>query len=262
MSFERESDVAREAAQAGGEVIARHASAERRASVLKSHDNPDTAADLEANSAIHAVIRAAFPDDAVLSEETADNAARLGEQRVWIVDPLDGTKEFIEGVPQFAVSIALAFRGRPVAACVYQPSTRQCFCAREGGGAQLDGKRVRVSNAASLAKSVLLASRTELERGQIETFRGLFARIEPVGSVAFKLALVAAGRADFWLSAAPKSEWDVCAGDLLVREAGGTFSELARSERRYNQLDVLLQPLLAAGPIRLVEEFRRLACKD
>ena len=261
MSFEREADVAREAALAGGEVIARHASAEQRASFEKSDDNPVTAADLAANAAIHAVIRAAFPDDAVLSEETADNAARLGAERVWIVDPLDGTKEFIEGVPQFAVSIALAFRGQPVAGCVYQPTTRQCFSARAGGGAQLDGQRVCVSSAASLAESVMLSSRTELKRGQIEAFRALFAHIEPVGSVALKLALVAAGRADFWISAAPKSEWDVCAGDLLMREAGGTFIELARGERRYNQLDVLLRPLLAAGPIRLVEEFRRFACK-
>jgi myo-inositol-1(or 4)-monophosphatase len=116
-----------------------------------------------------------------------------------------------------------------------------------------------VSHAASLAESVMLSSRTEMKRGQVEEFRGLFKRIDPVGSVALKLALVAAGRADVWLSAAPKSEWDVCAGDLLVREAGGVFVELARGARRYNQRDVLLQPLLAAGPAHLVEELSRRA---
>jgi 3'-phosphoadenosine 5'-phosphosulfate (PAPS) 3'-phosphatase len=114
VSLEREADVARAAALAGGEVIARHASAERRASFEKSDDNPVTAADLEANAAILAVIRAAFPDDTVLSEETADSRARLGAERVWIVDPLDGTKEFVEGVPEFAVS-SLVVRRRPVA---------------------------------------------------------------------------------------------------------------------------------------------------
>ncbi len=262
MSFEREADVARDAALAGGEVIARHASAERRASWEKSDDNPVTAADLEANAAIRRVIQGVFPEDAWLSEETADDAARLGAERVWIVDPLDGTKEFVEGVPQFAVSIALALRGRPVAACVYQPTTRECWSARLGGGTRLDGTAVSVTKSARLAESVMLSSRTEMKRGQIEAFRDLFARVEPVGSVALKLALVAAGRADLWISAAPKSEWDVCAGDLLVREAGGTFLELARGERAYNQVDVLLQPLLAAGPERLVEEFRRRACKD
>lgn len=261
MSFEREADVAREAALAGGEVISRHASAERRASWEKSDDNPVTAADLEANAAIAVVLRAEFPDDAVLSEETADSAARLAAERVWIVDPLDGTKEFVEGVPQFAVSIALAVRGRPVAACVYQPSTRECFHARSGGGAWLGSERLAVSSVETLSKSVMLSSRTEMKRGEIEVFRELFARIEPVGSVALKLALVAAARADLWISAAPKSEWDVCAGDLIVREAGGTFLELSRGERRYNQADVLLRPLLAAGPTRLVEEFRRRTCK-
>jgi myo-inositol-1(or 4)-monophosphatase len=262
VSFEREADVAREAALAAGEVIARHAAAERREATEKSHDNPVTAADLEANAAIGEVILAAFPADAVLSEETADSAARLRASRVWIVDPLDGTKEFVERVPEFAVSIALVVDARPVAACVYQPTTRECFHARRGGGAWLGDERLAVSRKTSLAASVMLSSRTEMKRGQIEAFRGLFARIEPVGSVAFKLALVAAGRADLWISVAPKQEWDVCAGDLLVHEAGGTFRELARGERRYNQSDLLLAPPLAAGPAGLVEEFRRLACKD
>jgi myo-inositol-1(or 4)-monophosphatase len=262
VSFEREADVAREAALAGGEVIARHASAERRSSWEKSDDNPVTAADLEANSAIAAVIRTAFPDDAWLSEETADGEARLGAERVWIVDPLDGTKEFVEGVPEFAVSIALVYRGRPVAACIYQPVSGECFTARAGGGTFLGDVRVSVSDAVRLSESVMLSSRTEMKRGQVEAFRPLVGRIEPVGSVALKLALVAAGRADVWVSAAPKSEWDVCAGDLLVREAGGTFVSLAYGERSYNQADVLLQPLLAAGPQRLVDELRRISCKD
>ena len=106
----------------------------------------------------------------------------------------------------------------------------------------------------------MLSSRTEMSRGQVEPFRPLFARIEPVGSVALKLAWIAAGRGDLWISAAPKSEWDVCAGDLLVREAGGEFSEIGRGARRYNQANVLLEPLLAAGPTALVREFERRAC--
>jgi myo-inositol-1(or 4)-monophosphatase len=260
VSFEREADVAREAALAAGRVIARHAAAERREATEKSHDNPVTAADLEANAAIVEVIRKAFPRDALLSEETIDDSARLGASRVWIVDPLDGTKEFVERVPEFAVSIALVDAARPVAACVYQPITRECFHARVGGGAWLGNERLAVSRKTRLAESVLLSSRTELARGQIEAFRAKFARVEPVGSVALKLALVAAGRADLWISVAPKHEWDVCAGDLLVREAGGTFRELARGERRYNQADTLLAPPLAAGPEQLVEEFRRFAC--
>jgi len=260
VSFEREARVACEAAQAGGEVVARHATAAVRESREKSHDNPVTAADLEANEAICERLRAAFPDDALLSEETADRPDRLGRERVWIVDPLDGTKEFVEGVPQFAVSVALAVRGRPVAGCVYDPSTSESFHACAGGGAFLGDTRLAVSRERTLAKAVMLSSRTELKRGQVDAFKTWFARIEPTGSVALKLAWIAAGRADLWISAAPKSEWDVCAGDLLVREAGGAFLELARGERTYNQPDVLLQPLMAAGPKALVAEFAGRAC--
>ena len=260
MSFLREARVACEAAQAGGEVVASHAAANRRAAREKSDDNPVTAADLEANAAICARLRAAFPDDALLSEETADRPERLRAERVWIVDPLDGTKEFVEGVPQFSVSIALAVRGRPVAGCVFDPSTRESFWAAAGDGARLGETRIAVSRQRELASCSVLSSRTEMKRGQVEAFRKWVGRIEPVGSVALKLAWVAAGRADLWISAAPKSEWDVCAGDLLVREAGGVFRELARGERVYNQRDVLLRPLLAAGPSELVRELERRAC--
>jgi myo-inositol-1(or 4)-monophosphatase len=259
VSFEREAEIARAAALAGAQVVATHASAERRAAWDKSDDSPVTAADLEANAAILGVLRAAFPGDAVLSEETADAPARLAAERVWIVDPLDGTKEYVEGVPQFAVSVALARAGEPVAGCIVDPSTGDCYWASLGAGAHLGERRVSVSSAASLSESVMLSSRTEMKRGQVEAFRGLVKRVDPVGSVALKLALVAAGRADVWLSAAPKSEWDVCAGDLLVREAGGVFVEFARGARRYNQRDILLQPLMAAGPKHLVDELRRRA---
>ena len=259
MSFLREARVACEAAQAGGEVVARHAAVNRRDAREKSDDNPVTAADLEANAAICARLRAAFPDDALLSEETADRPERLHAERVWIVDPLDGTKEFVEGVPQYCVSVALAERGRPVAGCVFDPTTRESFWAAAGEGARLGEARLAVSPRRELADSVVLSSRTEMKRGQVEAFRGWVGRVEPVGSVALKLAWIAAGRADLWISAAPKSEWDVCAGDLLVREAGGTFRELARGERSYNQADVLLQPLMAAGPVELVRELQRRA---
>lgn len=262
MSFEREAALARDAALAAGEVIARHAAAGRRSATEKSHDNPVTAADLEANAAIGALLHRAFPHDAILSEESAEDPARLGASRVWVVDPLDGTKEFVEGVPQFAVSVALVVAGRPVAACVYQPTTRECFHARRGGGAWLGTERLAVSRTTELAKCALLASRTELKRGQLDAWSARVARVEPIGSAALKLALVAAGRADVWLSVAPKTEWDVCAGDLLVHEAGGAFRELARGARAYNQAQLVLAPPLAAGSEPLLAELERIACED
>jgi myo-inositol-1(or 4)-monophosphatase len=255
LDFEQEVSVAREAAEAAGDVIARHATSDRT-SWNKAEDSPVTQADLEANRVICERLRGAFPGDAVLSEETADRRDRLGAERVWIIDPLDGTKEFIEGVPQFAVSIALAQRGDPVVGVVYQPLSRECFWGAQGRGAHVGTDRVRVSSTARLEDCVVLSSRTEMKRGQLERYLGWFGEVSPVGSVALKLALVAAGRADLWISAAPKSEWDVCGGDLLVREAGGVLVTLSEGPRTYNRRDVLLQPVMVAGAPDLVAAFR------
>lgn len=255
MAWERELATAREAAMRAGEVIARHAAGARE-NWEKSEDNPVTIADLEANDMILSVVERHFPGDAILSEETADSDARLGESRLWVIDPLDGTKEFIEGVPQYAVSVGLVEDGVPVAGAIYQPLTRECFWASQGGGAFCDDAPLRVSGQKALESSVMLSSRTEMKRGQVDGFKDWFTKIDPVGGAAFKLALVASGRGDLWVSMAPKSEWDVCAGDLLVREAGGTFVTLERGVRAYNQRDILLQPVMLAGPFELVDAFR------
>ena len=140
---------------------------------------------------------------------------------------------------------------------VYQPQTRECFWGAAGRGAWLGDRRLRISRAARLEDAVMLSSRTEMSRGQVDCYRDWFCEVRPVGSVALKLAYAAAARGDLWISMAPKSEWDVCAGDLLVREAGGVLVTLDAGERRYNQRDVLLQPVMAAGPAALVDELRR-----
>ncbi|MFQ5698291.1 MAG: 3'(2'),5'-bisphosphate nucleotidase CysQ [Myxococcota bacterium] len=258
VDLEQEVSVARAAAAAAGEGIARLASGARE-SWDKAEDSPVTLADLEANRRILDTLREAFPDDAILSEETADVRSRLSAERVWIVDPLDGTKEFIAGIPEFAVSIALALRGEPVVGVVLQPLTRECFFAAQGRGAWLGEERLRVSPLAVLADCQVLSSRSEMKRGQLDPYESWFREIRPVGSVALKLALIAAGRGDLWISAAPKSEWDVCAGDLLVREAGGRFETLAEGPRRYNQAQVLLQPMMLAGSPALLQAFRERA---
>jgi myo-inositol-1(or 4)-monophosphatase len=233
-ALQRELEVARDAALAAGEVIARHAEGNRE-SWEKAEDNPVTKADLEANGAILEILGAGFPDDAIL---------------------LDGTKEFIARIPEFAVSVALAVRGEPVVGVVYQPLDRECFWAARGSGGHRNGERLRVSSARALEQCVLLSSRTEMSRGQVDPYKEWFQEVRPVGSVALKLAWIAAGRGDLWISAAPKNEWDVCAGDLLVREAGGVFLTLEEGPRRYNQADTLLRPLMAAGPPHLVQLLR------
>ena len=121
MSYQRELQVALDAAREAGEILLRHYQGESR-SWEKSEDNPVTLADLESDRAIVARLRAAFPDDGVLSEESLNDPTRVGKRRVWIVDPMDGTKEFTRRIPEFAVSIALAENGEPVLGVVHNPA--------------------------------------------------------------------------------------------------------------------------------------------
>jgi myo-inositol-1(or 4)-monophosphatase len=260
-AWDRELAVARDAARAASEVLRRHYE-QGTDEWRKGDDEPVTAADLEADEVIAARLRAEFPGDAVLSEERADDAARLGSARVWIVDPLDGTREFLARIPEFAVSIALALRGEPVVGVVHNPIAGVELWASKGGGAFRDGARTRVSDCARLEDAVLIASRSETKRGDFAAYEGWFREQRPTGSIAWKLAVVASGRAhgDLNLSTRPKNEWDVCAGDLLVREAGGRYLDFGGRAPRYNQPEpVIDQPMAAGNEALLARLFERLA---
>jgi len=254
MSFEPELGVALEAAREAAAILRRHYARETK-SWEKSEDNPVTAADLESDRAIARRLRAAFPSDALLSEETLSDPARLANPRVWIVDPMDGTKEFIQRIPEFGVSIALCERGEPVVGVIANPVREATVWATRGGGCFRDGKCVHVTRCEDLSAAVVIASRTEISRQQFDPFQGWFKEIRPVGSIAWKLACIACGEGDLNISVAPKNEWDVCAGDLLVREAGGAYLAFDGTRRRYNQPDPLIAAGMAAGRRELLERF-------
>ena len=224
----------------------------------KGHDNPVTTADLEADAHLKEMLLGTYPDYGWLSEETADNPARLERETVWIVDPIDGTKEFVEGVPEFVVSIALVEGGEPTVAAMYNPAADELFVAARGGGSFLNGKRVFCTNLSNLGQAALIVSRSETKRGEIDPFLPHLREVRPIGSVAYKLALVAAGRADLNISVQPKNEWDVCAGDLLVREGGGQMLDLEGQVRLYNQEDPHIKGGLVAGNSPLTEAMLEL----
>ncbi|MBF0322691.1 MAG: 3'(2'),5'-bisphosphate nucleotidase CysQ, partial [Magnetococcales bacterium] len=209
----------------------------------KGFDNPLTNADLEANRILHDLLIAGRPDWGWLSEETVDDASRLQHERVWVVDPIDGTKEFIAGFPQFAVSIGLVVAGQPVAACIYNPASTELFTARRGAGACLNGKPVRTSDRDQLLGATCLASRSETQRGEWAPFETEF-RLTTMGSIAYKLALVAAGRYDVTFTLSPKNEWDFCAGLLLVEEAGGRVTTREGGAFSFNQIKSRTNSLL------------------
>lgn len=211
----------------------------------KANQDPVTTADLVADAILRETLTGEFPDTAWLSEETRDDPARLKCERVWIVDPIDGTKEFVAGIPEFSISVALVAEGVPVLGAVYNPSTDELFLAAAGWGATLNGQAIRAEHAPA-SRPVLLASRSEIKRGEFERFEP-FAEVRPMGSIAYKLARVAANYGDATFSLGPKNEWDIAAGVLLVNEAGGRATDLAGEEFRFNQPDTLTNGILAAA---------------
>jgi len=212
----------------------------------KEHDSPVTEADVQANDNIRAVIRAAFPDDGWLSEETRDSQDRLRRQRVWVVDPLDGTKEFIRRIPEFCVCIGLVDAGVPILGVSYNPVREELFAGEHGSGVTLNGAPVHVSDASDLATARVLVSRSETERGEWDAFRTEL-QLELTGSVAYKLALIAAGQGDATFSLTPKNEWDICAGAALIAAAGGRITDRHGKPLRFNQPDTRLPGIIACN---------------
>ncbi len=199
----------------------------------KTPGDPVTEADLR----IDGLLRRALPEDGEgwLSEETADDATRLGCRRVWVVDPVDGTREFVEGLPEWCISIGLVEDGRAVAGGIFNPATDQLVLGAVETGVTLNGEPARVSQRTSLAGARVLASRSEVRRGEWDRFRDRGFEIEASGSVAFKLARIAAGLGDVTWTLVPKHEWDVAAGAALVAAAGGEVLTLDRRQPEFNR---------------------------
>lgn len=236
----------------------------------KGEAGPLTEADLLANRICHAGLMELLPDAGWLSEETIDDSSRLSKKDVWIVDPIDGTREFVEHIPQFSVSIALSRNGLPLLGAVALPAENRVIWGGRDLGihsetyeSEADGsivknsfraREVRFSDRRDLPGSRILVSRSEFRHGKFKDMEKEF-RIEPSGSIARKLALLAAGEADMVVSFFPKNDWDICGGTALILAAGGEVVELSGGkERRYDTPDVLSFGL-AAGPAGLVSDF-------
>jgi len=204
----------------------------------------------EADRALDAVLRKELlrEGEGWLSEESVDDPIRLQRSRVWVVDPLDGTREFVQGIPEFCVSIGFVENGRPVAGGIFNPATDEIFLGSIDSGVTYNGKPSQPSQRNTLAGALVLASRSEVKRGEWKPFENAAFTVRPMGSVAYKLALVAAGLADITFTLTPKNEWDVVAGAALVRSAGGFVSTLEKAELTANRRDPLLSGLLASGP--------------
>jgi myo-inositol-1(or 4)-monophosphatase len=204
----------------------------------------------EADRALDAVLHKELlrEGEGWLSEESVDDPIRLQHSRVWVVDPLDGTREFVKGIPEFCVSIGFVEDGRPVAGGIYNPATDETFLGSINSGVTFNGKPSQASQRKNLDGALVLASRSEVKRGEWKAFENTGLQIRPMGSVAYKLALVSAGLADITFTLTPKNEWDVVAGAALVLSAGGFVGTLEGSSLTANNRDPLISGLLASGP--------------
>ena len=220
----------------------------------KGYHNPVTTADNAADTRLKEILMVARPNYGWLSEETVDSPERLTKDRVWIVDPLDGTKEFIEGVPHFVVSVALVENGNPIVGVLYNPVTAETFTAAKGEGAELNGEEIQCATKDNVGNMVILNSRSETRRGLWTPYDGTFGELRAIGSVAYKLGLTAAGQADIFASLRPKNEWDICAGNCIINEAGGKLIDLKGNRVVFNREKTLIEPGLIAGDIDAVDK--------
>ena len=209
----------------------------------KANNDIVTKADLLANDILRAHLSKQFSDDAWLSEESVDDICRLSNQRVWIVDPIDGTKEFSQGIPEYAISVALVENGVPIVSSVFNPATNELFYAKKGHGAWLNKRAIQCIRNGS-ERYLLLASRSEYQRGDWKAYQTEH-HVKQVGSIAYKLALIAAGKADATFSLGHKHEWDIAAGALLVSEAGGMVTNKHKEELVFNRSDVKVNGIIA-----------------
>jgi myo-inositol-1(or 4)-monophosphatase len=234
------------ALEAARGVFSRFTPGEVQAEFKAGHD-PVTEADRSVDAALrHNLLRAG---EGWLSEESADDLSRLDKQHVWVVDPLDGTREFVMGLPEFCVSIGYVENGKPMAGGIYNPATQEKFLGAVDTGVLYNGKAARPSQRTSLDGALVLASRSEVKRGEWKPFENAAFTVRPMGSVAYKLALVSAGLADVTFTLTPKNEWDVVAGAVLVKSAGGFVSTLERTDLTANRRNPLLSGLMACGPL-------------
>lgn len=224
-------NIAVNAARQAGEIIIRHMEQVDHLKVTaKSNHEYFSEVDIKAEQAIINTIRKAYPDHGILAEESGLQEGDTDS--VWIIDPLDGTSNYLHGFPFFSVSIALQVKGRIEHGVIYDPLRHECFAASRGRGARLNDRRLRVSKQTQLSAALLgtgfPARDVSVAHKYLPTFEALFGKcsgIRRTGSAALDLAYVASARLDgFWeFGLRP---WDIAAGSLLIREAGGLISDL------------------------------------
>lgn len=201
----------------------------------KSDQSPVTTADLAVNEILQSRLGEEFPEDGWLSEESQDNGDRLSKQRVWIVDPIDGTRAYVRGDPEFCISVALVEDGRPILSAIYNPTRGEWFSAIHRGGLMVEHlSKPDAGRFEPGERPIVLVNPWDLRSGRLRQLESRV-RCQPIGSIAYGLALVAAGQAEAAIMLDGGNEWDIVAGILLVIEGGGQATNASGELPCFNQ---------------------------
>ena len=239
-------DLIRDAAIAAGDrALAMRASG--LTTLYKADRSPVTDADLAVDVWLRAHLTAARPGYGWLSEETVDDPARLACEKVFVVDPIDGTRAYIKGAPWWGVSIAIVTAGRPLVGAFRAPDRNETYEAQAGGGARLNGASIRASRTEALEDCRILGD-GPLFRHPSWSRPWPPMRVESRNSVAYRLCSVASGEVDAMVALSSKMEWDLAAGDLIAEEAGCVVTDHLGRRLAYNRATPLAPSLLCAGP--------------
>lgn len=212
----------------------------------KGDNNPVTEADLAVDAHLHERLLSARPDYGWLSEETADNPERLSKDRVWVVDPIDGTRAFVKGRPHFTISIALVEAGRPISGVVYNPALDELYEASKENGAYLNGERIHTSDRHQIAGARMVGSADMFKHPRWpEPWPEM--HVENRNSIAYRVVLVASGAFDGAVNMAWKHDWDLAAADLIIAEAGGAVTNHDGTPYIYNRSSARHRSMVAGG---------------
>lgn len=253
----RDLELLAEAARAAGDIAMRFWRRDPQVWDKGGDHGPVTEADLAVNDMLKERLLAARPGYGWLSEETPDSAARLSAERVFILDPIDGTRAFVAGEDNFAVSLAVAEAGRVVAGAVMMPAKNRLYTGEIGGPARCNGIEIRAGTRADLVGSNLLATKANMDPshwpGGVPDLKRSFRT-----SLAYRLCLAAEGRYDGMITFRDTWEWDIAAGSLICDCAGGRVSDRAGAALRFNSPGAMTAGVIATNPALHREIMARL----
>lgn len=243
MMLKEELKIATELVKEAGKIVLKYYHQDYQVD-MKKENEPVTQADHSSNEFITAKLREYFPEDGILAEESKDDLSRLEKRRVWLVDPMDGTREFIDKIGEFSVMIGLVESGRPVLGAVFQPTTGVLYSAALGLGAFVsqngEQRRLKVSDVTDISQMTMVVSRSHRAAlvDKMKLALGLKKEVSS-GSVGLKVGLMAETKCDLYLHPNSKTkEWDTCAPEIILQEAGGQITDCWGEPLRYNKRNV------------------------